>query len=92
MDINAIADLVNSVGLAFDLSGAWLLAYEVVKQFRGQKYEASPAGAGVDPPPRETKAFSLWERTKFTKMRRGLVLLAFGFFLQLVSNWLWLFP
>ena len=38
MDASTISKIINSTGLVLDILGAWLVAIEVVKQFRGCKY------------------------------------------------------
>ena len=91
LTITTVAKIINSIGLVFDVVGAFLVAYEVVKQFKGRRYEESMAGAGVDPPPKETREFTSWESTKFKKMRRGLLFLILGFVLQMISNWPFIF-
>ena len=82
---------INTLGLLFDILGAWLVAWEVVKQYRGRRFNAG--GRDEDPawgpaPVRETKSFETWERGKLARMKWGLAFLTVGFVLQIVSVWL----
>jgi len=86
------AALLNSVGLAFDIVGAFFVGYEVVQQFRGRKLDARGgwvAGAEVvDNSVAETTEYQRWERRKYRNMKWGLSLLTIGFLVQIVSNWI----
>ena len=87
---NCVA-LLNMTGIVMDIAGAFFVAYEVVLQFKGEKYEA---GVGSGPiggipsndPPIETSAFRQFELTKFRRMKLGLLLLTVGFALQFIAN------
>lgn len=96
--------LTNSIGLLFDIAGAWLVGWEVVRQYRGQKVRV---GAGVlrsdylgsDGTPvvagqhaENTEEYKTWELKKYLRMKLGLFFLTIGFLLQLVSNWLTKYP
>lgn len=37
MPIDIVTKIVNSTGLAFDIVGAWFIAWEVTNQFKGEK-------------------------------------------------------
>ena len=83
--------LINSIGILFDIVGAWLVAWEVVREYKGQKHEVSTGIAMgefvVGQKVKETKQLQAWERNQFVKMKTGLVLLTLGFMLQPISNW-----
>lgn len=79
--------IVNSIGLFFDIAGAWLVAWEVVKQFNQCQYKPQlfdDIGNQLEKDPN----FEKWENIKFKKMRIGLALLTIGFLFQIASNWL----
>lgn len=92
--------LTNSFGLVLDIIGAWLVAWEVVRQFHGKKVEVSggvlradylgsdgtPVVAGQQT--EKTKEFRSWESGKYLHMKWGLSFLSVGFMLQIVSNWI----
>jgi len=92
--------IVNSLGLLFDIGGAWLVAWEVVRQFRGSKTrvtggvlvtnhlgsDGSPVVAGQHA--EDTDEFKFWEEKKYVRMKVGLGLLTLGFLFQLLSNWI----
>ena len=91
--INHMKELINSIGIFFDIIGAWLVAWEVVREYRGEKYDSSTPGhfigtMVVGSRPNENKKFREWEINKYIKMRFGLAFLTLGFTLQLVSNWI----
>lgn len=85
MNINPIH--INTVGLCFDVFGAWLVAWEVVRKFDGQKLEVDPHIAAADDPPYETKEYKKWEKKKYGFMKCGLICLTIGFLLQIASNY-----
>ena len=86
-----IPKFINSVGLAFDIAGAWLVATEVVKQFKGKKYDKDPSLYAADKPPYDSGEYKKWESSKFIRMWIGLICLTIGFILQIISNWPCLF-
>ena len=90
--LNHPKELTNSCGIFFDIIGAWLVAWEVVREYKGKRYSISP---GVSMGPHvlgqniiDTDAFKKWESSKYNKMKYGLAFLTFGFILQIISNWL----
>ncbi len=89
LQANAIP-LLNITGLLCDIGGAFLVASEVVRQFRGQKFNQSAGFSFGDfvsnPPPQETDAYKRWDVLKQRSMKWGLGLLVFGFVLQVVAN------
>lgn len=82
------AFMINLIGLIFDIIGAWLVAIEVVKQFRGEKYNGGPICCGGDTTPMPTPTFIKWERSKYYVMKWGLFFLTTGFALQIIAGWL----
>ncbi len=88
MNINP--KILNSVGLFMDIIGAWLIAWEVYRQFKGKKYSKAPPlppprAAGVA---RESDQYKRWGKKKYFRMAIGLGLLTIGFLLQIISNWM----
>ena len=85
-----LSTLLNMVGILFDIVGAFFVASEVIRQYRGKRYQEDMAFAFDDlviqQPPKETKQFSVWERLKYRNMKWGLVLLTVGFLLQFLAN------
>lgn len=82
---------LNSCGLALDIMGAWLVAYEVVVQFRGAQYGRSSGfsyNGHVDAEPtEETTEFEHYKKSKYKNMKLGIFFLTVGFLLQIASNW-----
>ncbi|HDY86992.1 MAG TPA: hypothetical protein ENH82_02620 [bacterium] len=80
--------IVNSVGLFLDIIGAWFIAFEVVKQYKGQKFfvEAQTWDDTFGKYPEELPEYTAWEKSKYIKMWIGLFLLTIGFSLQIYSN------
>ncbi|MBC8552226.1 MAG: hypothetical protein H8D23_21560 [Candidatus Brocadiales bacterium] len=84
--------IINSVGLVFDMIGACFVAWEVVKQYKGKKYISHDSYHSIgsisdDKSPTDTPEFMKYEQEKYKYMKVGLILLLFGFALQIVSNW-----
>jgi hypothetical protein len=89
--------LLNIIGIAFDICGAYFVAYEVVRQFKGQQFRrgvGTSIGDGnvTTPAPKPTEEFKNWEARKKRNMAIGLGLLTFGFLLQILGNILQLKP
>lgn len=88
-----IVPILNIVGITFDIVGAYLVATEVVRQFKGLPYRGR-AGINFDnsftvvPPPEKTDEFERWEALKYKRMKLGLGLLTLGFGLQILANFL----
>jgi hypothetical protein len=79
--------LVNIVGIVFDIIGAFLVASEVVHQFKGKQFrDQFTFDPGIAFAPPETDQYKSWAHLKTRRMQVGLVCLVFGFLLQLVSN------
>lgn len=86
---NAVA-LLNIVGIICDIFGAFFVASEVVRQFKGNKHKQSTGFSIGDfvsnPPPEETEEYKQWDLRKYRNMKIGLCLLVLGFGLQVVAN------
>lgn len=82
------AKFYNTVGLCFDLVGAVLIAFEVVNKFKGEEHEQLEMTLDYDKPPHKTEEYLKWVAKKYLFMSIGLLLLLFGFILQIVSNWM----
>lgn len=83
------AAAVNSIGLLCDIAGAWLVAIEVVKQYRGPEFKNTSVGwGGTGKPPEKTVEYRRWELFRHRTMFVGLLLLTVGFLLQIASNWI----
>lgn len=100
--INNSQNTVNSIGLIFDIIGAFFVAWEVVCQYDGERFSSvntvdpnnsfrnseSRSPEKYFPAANETQEFKKWEKKKYLKMKAGLVALVLGFILQIVSNWI----
>jgi len=86
--LSHIDKIVNSIGLLFDLIGAWLVAWEVVKQFHGSKFGNVPSSFDQGIQAAYSSNFINWEKEKYCRMKIGIVFLTIGFILQLISNWI----
>ena len=84
MNPENIPKVVNSIGLSFDIVGAWLVAWEVVRTFKGEQYKVLPLKMnGIIPPPDKTEKYEKYENNKYRKMWIGLICLTIGFILQI---------
>jgi hypothetical protein len=77
------AQVLTTIGLICDAVGAALVAWEVVQQFRGKKFEVARSltitgEMALDGRGRETSEYLDWEKSKYSKMRWGLFLLMLG--------------
>ncbi len=77
--------IINAIGLFLDIIGAWLVAIEVLYQFKGKKLSGENA-TWDDPASEETTEYKSWEKSKYIKMKFGLAFLTIGFSLQILSN------
>jgi hypothetical protein len=90
MNIELLPKYINSIGLVFDIAGAWLVAWEVVRQYKGQQYGTGTVVSGLfSTSPPKTNEYKKWERNKYIKMKIGLCLLTIGFLFQIGSNWIY---
>lgn len=88
MSPELLPKILNSVGLFFDIIGAFLVAWEVVRKFKGEQYDVLPLKMnGIIPPPNKTEKYEKYESDKHVKMWIGLGFLTIGFLLQIGSNW-----
>jgi hypothetical protein len=81
--------VINSIGLALDMFGAWFVAWEVVGQYRGVKFKkvgATVCGGKAEDP--QTSEYKKYEKNKSTFMWLGICLLTIGFSLQMYSNYI----
>ncbi|MGR3173750.1 MAG: hypothetical protein ACUZ8N_04040 [Candidatus Scalindua sp.] len=92
MNTYVIAKIIYSVGLFFNMIGAGLVAWEVINQYKSKKYSSRDnnitGGIDADRSPIDTAGSKKWTLVKYRYMRIGLILLLFGFGLQIVSNWI----
>ncbi len=92
-----IGALSSSLGLIFDIIGAWLVAWEVVKQYKGERFVSPNESMAFMtdtsnlPPAVEHPQYMTYETIKYRKMKWGLAFLTIGFILQLVPNAMQLF-
>ncbi|HCC53882.1 MAG TPA: hypothetical protein DEQ20_03005 [Desulfobulbaceae bacterium] len=66
MNINPMH--INTIGLFFDIAGAWLVACEVVSRFHGEKTRGNPDLYALGDPPLETEEYKQWENKKYILM------------------------
>ena len=89
---NNLQPFVNSVGLIFDIIGAWFVAWEVVREYKGNRQRISHGivmGISVfSQQIQNTQEFTEWEIKKYHKMKIGLFCLTIGFILQITSNFI----
>jgi hypothetical protein len=82
--------IINSIGLFSDIIGAFFVSSEVVKEFKGKKFNEIDVGNahlnGGDDLIRESPEYQSFEKNKYTNMKIGLVFLVIGFLLQIISN------
>jgi len=87
--------IINSIGLVCDIIGAVFVSFEVVNQFKGNKFNKTDIGnapiSGDYDLVHESPEYQSSEKSKYTKMKIGLVFLVFGFSLQILSNILQVF-
>ena len=90
----SLANVLTIIGLIFDILGAWLVAYEVCRIYRGEKhvhpkppirgdgsYIVHPMHLGA----RETEEYKKYQLLKYRYMSLGLFCLTFGFILQIIA-------
>jgi hypothetical protein len=80
--------IINSLGLVFDIMGAWFVAYEIVRQYNGKKYRDDVTIDELDKPVRETPQYQQWEFRKYKWMKYGLIFLTLGFIFQIAATWM----
>ena len=78
---------ISTFGLVLDIIGAWFVAWEVVRQFKGKMIPTpaeSPLAGSTEPTPE----YQEWEKRKYQRMKIGLFFLTAGFLLQILGVWL----
>jgi hypothetical protein len=84
--------IVNSVGVLFTMIGAILIAVDVTRQFKGEKFTITPGitlgdshiVAGQDA--EETESYKRWQKVNFILMAYGLVGILIGGSLQIIAS------
>lgn len=79
-----------TLGLSLDLLGASLLAWEVFRKYKGERFELdqSPTFDTSNPPrSRRTDVYKAYENRKHARMTLGLLLLLIGIILQIIVTW-----
>ena len=74
---------ITTIGLCFDIVGAWLVAAEVYKTYDGPMVTSGWDNIGNKDP-----GYLEYEKGKIKTMRYGLYALLLGFLLQIVGTWL----
>ena len=78
---------INSLGLALDIIGAWFIAWEIVRRYKGVKFKkVGGAECGASPEDPQTDEYKKYEKNKSLFMWLGIILLTIGFGLQIYSN------
>jgi hypothetical protein len=78
--------IIGTIGLCFDIFGAFFVAVEVVKVYRGNMTgSVSDTWFDLGKP---TPAYKAFETRKRIWMGTGLVLLFLGFLLQIAAIWM----
>jgi hypothetical protein len=80
--------IVTTAGLVCDIIGAWLIAFEVVRQYRGTQYKTRGTGYRGESTPEKTGAYITWEHRRSKFMWAGLIFLTIGFAGQSVATWI----
>ncbi len=90
--IQHINALLTFLGLIFDIIGAWLVAWEVVRQYRGNRYSPLPIqkinmdAEEQDGLIKDHPLYTFYEMKKYRRMFCGLIFLTLGFILQIIPN------
>ncbi len=85
-----LSQIISTFGLALDIFGAFMVASEVVSQYKGKNpFKILPNLANGDiKPPEKTNGYINWENITKRKMKIGLVALTIGFAMQAIGLWL----
>ena len=83
--------LITTIGLIFDLIGAWLVAWEIVQQYKGEKFATVDianlnSDSTAEDIVKEHPRYKLFEASKYRKMKWGIAFLTLGFILQIIPN------
>lgn len=87
MNPEMLSKIINSIGLVFDIVGAWYVAIEVLNQYKDNLYNTQmfdDVGNALVKKPEYEK----WEYKKYLYMKIGLFMLTLGFLFQIASNWM----
>lgn len=90
--IQYFSPLTASIGMIFDIIGVWLVAWEVVRQYRGKRFaplpiqKINPDAEEQDNLINEHPLYTLHEAIKYRYMTWGLAFLTIGFGLQILPN------
>ena len=85
---NNLSQVISTIGLLLDIIGAYMVASEVVSQYKGHQLKPIETRCGQSEPPEKTKEFTKWENIRNLKMKIGLFLLTIGFLMQITGVWL----
>ncbi len=90
--------LLSTLGLMLDISGAWVIALDVLRVFRGPRYEHERNSEEImvkglprtvdGASPEVTTEYNKWQVDLKRVRKRGLYLLTAGFTLQAIAFWL----
>lgn len=78
-----LPQIITTLGLVFDIVGAWLVAAEVYKTYEGPLVMGTWGGIGNKDP-----EYAEYEKGKIKTMKWGLYALIIGFILQGIGTWL----
>ena len=87
-----INPLTTSIGLIFDIIGAFLVSWEVVRQYKGKRFAPLPIqkidinAEEQDDLINDHPLYIFYEMKKYKRMVWGLVFLTLGFGLQMLPN------
>lgn len=85
---NNLSQVISTIGLILDIIGAFLVASEVVSQYKGHQLKPIETRCSQSELPEKTKEYKKWENIKNLKMKIGLALLTIGFLMQITGVWL----
>ncbi|MBI2296061.1 MAG: hypothetical protein HYU76_08555 [Betaproteobacteria bacterium] len=90
-----LSAVLTTIGLALDIVGVWILATDLLKQFKGARYEHERDWSvyGIPKtvdgaPPAETTEHQQYQAELLRFRKRGLYLIIVGFAFQLAGVWI----
>ncbi len=86
--MNNLSQVISTIGLSLDIIGAFMVASEVVSQYKGHQLKPIETRCSQSEPPEKTDEFTEWENIRNLKMKIGLDLLTIGFLMQIAGVWL----
>ena len=86
MKMNITPNIINSIGLFFDILGAWFVAIEIVYQYKGKTHNEPTIYCNGAFKQDEIPEYTKDKKIKHKAMKFGLALLTAGFVLQIISN------